>query len=167
MLIPSDFFVRLKKEDMSIVDRVTDYQIETIFGSCGNTRYEDDEFVYYKQLIHVINVDDLKGVQKYVPSMIPSYDSEADAYVSKFTIADCNEEEIAVNFQHKMEQVRIQRDVILSESDIESKILLVDFWNAQSDEYKNAWLNYRQALRDIPQTFENPYDVVWPTKPTE
>jgi len=24
---------------------------------------------------------------------------------------------------------------------------------------------YRQALRDIPQTFNNPDDVVWPTKP--
>lgn len=25
---------------------------------------------------------------------------------------------------------------------------------------------YRQALRDIPQTFTNPEDVVWPQKPT-
>ena len=30
---------------------------------------------------------------------------------------------------------------------------------------KQAWLNYRQALRDIPQNFANPEDVVWPTKP--
>nr|WP_123950601.1 phage tail assembly chaperone [Vibrio crassostreae] len=25
---------------------------------------------------------------------------------------------------------------------------------------------YRQALRDIPQTFTNPEDVVWPQKPS-
>ena len=25
---------------------------------------------------------------------------------------------------------------------------------------------YRQALRDIPQTFSNPEDVVWPQKPS-
>lgn len=25
---------------------------------------------------------------------------------------------------------------------------------------------YRQALRDIPQTYSNPEDVVWPQKPT-
>jgi len=25
---------------------------------------------------------------------------------------------------------------------------------------------YRQALRDIPQTFESAQDVVWPTKPS-
>jgi len=24
---------------------------------------------------------------------------------------------------------------------------------------------YRQSLRDLPQTFANPEDVVWPTKP--
>lgn len=30
---------------------------------------------------------------------------------------------------------------------------------------KTAWQNYRQALRDIPQDFENPEDVVWPEKP--
>lgn len=26
--------------------------------------------------------------------------------------------------------------------------------------------HYRQALRDIPQTFTNPEDVVWPQKPS-
>lgn len=28
------------------------------------------------------------------------------------------------------------------------------------------WLDYWQALRDIPQTFENPKDVIWPEQPT-
>lgn len=26
--------------------------------------------------------------------------------------------------------------------------------------------HYRQSLRDIPQTYDNPDDVVWPEKPT-
>ncbi|MGC3834992.1 phage tail assembly chaperone [Moritella viscosa] len=30
---------------------------------------------------------------------------------------------------------------------------------------KTVCRQYRQALRDIPQTFNNPDDVVWPTKP--
>lgn len=30
---------------------------------------------------------------------------------------------------------------------------------------KEAWAVYRQALRDIPQTYPNPADVVWPTIP--
>lgn len=30
---------------------------------------------------------------------------------------------------------------------------------------KNAWKDYRQALRDITKDFEDPDDVVWPTPP--
>lgn len=35
-----------------------------------------------------------------------------------------------------------------------------------SDEKKQEFAAYRQALRDIPQTYSNPEDVVWPVKPT-
>ena len=30
---------------------------------------------------------------------------------------------------------------------------------------KQAWADYRQALRDIPQTHDNPADVSWPVPP--
>ena len=30
---------------------------------------------------------------------------------------------------------------------------------------KQPWIAYRQALRNIPQNFTNPEDVIWPTKP--
>lgn len=30
---------------------------------------------------------------------------------------------------------------------------------------KEAWLEYRQVLRDIPQKFSNPEDVIWPLPP--
>jgi hypothetical protein len=56
------------------------------------------------------------------------------------------------------EQIRQQRDSLLKESD----------WVGLSDveiSNKQAWLDYRQALRDIPQTFSNPSEVVWPVKP--
>ncbi|HGZ7337189.1 tail fiber assembly protein [Vibrio parahaemolyticus] len=39
--------------------------------------------------------------------------------------------------------------------------------DAQLDEAKKIeFLTYRQDLRDIPQTYSNPGDVVWPIKPT-
>ena len=31
---------------------------------------------------------------------------------------------------------------------------------------REAWRDYRQALRDVPETFASPDDVVWPTKPS-
>lgn len=32
---------------------------------------------------------------------------------------------------------------------------------------KSAWSIYRQELRDIPQTYSSPEEVVWPTAPGE
>jgi hypothetical protein len=34
-----------------------------------------------------------------------------------------------------------------------------------SEELKEAWANYRQALRDLPANTENPSNPIWPTKP--
>jgi hypothetical protein len=56
------------------------------------------------------------------------------------------------------DEIRSQRDLLLKETDW---VGLTDI-NLQN---KQAWLDYRQALRDIPQNFTNPEDVVWPVKP--
>ena len=59
--------------------------------------------------------------------------------------------------QEKWDQVRSQRNVLLSGSD----------WTQLSDSPvdSSAWATYRQELRDIPQTFSTPESVVWPAKP--
>lgn len=55
--------------------------------------------------------------------------------------------------------IRSQRDLLLDDSD----------WAVMPDATpkpsKDAWLTYRQALRDIPQNFQTPEEVVWPEKP--
>lgn len=38
-------------------------------------------------------------------------------------------------------------------------------WDAMSEEQKNAWRAYRQALLDVPQQPGFPYNIQWPTKP--
>ena len=57
------------------------------------------------------------------------------------------------------DSIRNERDLLLSQSD----------WSVMPDSSpkpsKESWLNYRQGLRDIPQNFSNPEDVVFPTKP--
>jgi hypothetical protein len=57
------------------------------------------------------------------------------------------------------DQIRSKRDGLLTASD----------WSVASDATpkpsKEAWLTYRQALRDIPTTFKTPEEVVWPEKP--
>lgn len=57
--------------------------------------------------------------------------------------------------------IRNERDIRISDVD----------WTQTSDaplipEKKAEFTAYRQALRDIPQTYDNPDDIAWPTKPT-
>ena len=58
-----------------------------------------------------------------------------------------------------VEDVRAKRNALLSQSDYTQ---LPDF----PDIKKTAWAAYRQLLRDLPQTYPNPKDVVWPQPPT-
>lgn len=57
------------------------------------------------------------------------------------------------------EEIKKKRDVLLKDSD----------WSVAADANpkpsKEAWLNYRQALRDVPQNFSDPSKVIWPKTP--
>jgi len=55
-----------------------------------------------------------------------------------------------------------RRNRSLIESDT---YVLPDRWTTMTPEKQQEWATYRQTLRDIPQTFTNPDDVVWPARP--
>jgi hypothetical protein len=56
--------------------------------------------------------------------------------------------------------IRKERNKLLKDSDY---IMVSD---APVDEtQKQEWTTYRQALRDIPQDYDSPDEVVYPTKP--
>jgi hypothetical protein len=52
--------------------------------------------------------------------------------------------------------IRGERDALLKST---------DWWAVSDRAMSSDETNYRQALRDVPQTFSSPADVVWPTKP--
>jgi hypothetical protein len=57
------------------------------------------------------------------------------------------------------EEIRAKRNDLLAACD----------WVGLTDvplSNKQAWLDYRTALRNIPQTYTEPSAVVWPTKPS-
>jgi len=56
------------------------------------------------------------------------------------------------------DQIKSKRNNLLKESD------WIDLPNSPSKN-KQAWLDYRQTLREIPQKFKNSEDVVWPRSP--
>ena len=60
--------------------------------------------------------------------------------------------------EQEAEEVREQRDALLKDSD----------WTQVSDAPvadAQAWKDYRQALRDVPEQEGFPTDINWPTKP--
>ena len=57
----------------------------------------------------------------------------------------------------ELNMLREERNKIIAESD----------WMANSDvTMSDEWKTYRQALRDITESYTSIYDVVWPTKPS-
>lgn len=68
--------------------------------------------------------------------------------------------------QHKArawEKLRERRLSALSESDV---YVLPDRWESYTAEKKLEWSSYRKALRDLPENTTDPFNPVWPIKPT-
>ena len=60
-----------------------------------------------------------------------------------------------------IDELRIQRNELLERTD---RYATLDYPHPNVDA-KQAWFDYRQALRDLPTTTEDPATPVWPTPP--
>lgn len=60
--------------------------------------------------------------------------------------------------------LRDERNLLLKESDPN---VVMDRWETYTEETRQAWRDYRQALRDLPSNTSDPFNVVWPSKPME
>jgi hypothetical protein len=80
------------------------------------------------------------------------------------TTRDKTEEEIneeaKIQLANEWIPIRNYRDLLLKQTDTG---VVSDKWEQMTAAHKQLWINYRQALRDIPQHFTNPSDVIWPT----
>tara|TARA_R100000231_G_scaffold139464_1_gene120792 strand:+ start:2090 stop:2527 length:438 start_codon:yes stop_codon:yes gene_type:complete len=88
-------------------------------------------------------------------STVDAYVQDGKAYNVKVesTTAD---EQAALKTQ-EWERVRSKRNGLLEETD----------WRASSDlTLSDDWKNYRNELRQIPQTQADPYNIAWPTEPS-
>ena len=59
----------------------------------------------------------------------------------------------------KWESIRSQRDELLKQSDL---LVLIDRWENLTNERKEQIKIYRQDLRDLPNIFSNPDEIIWP-----
>lgn len=93
-----------------------------------------------------------------------TYDSLSwqDADVSKPTEDEVNAKRDELEKLYPMKELRRQRDLKLVETD---KYALPD-WPHADDAARQAWLVYRQALRDLPANTADPgQEIVWPQIP--
>lgn len=106
---------------------------------------------YYEGQAWSLNGDSYEGLTWYEENTLPK--PTLDELVSKY------EEHVAT--QQPIDELRIQRNTILEQTD---KYATLDYPHPTA-EAKQAWFDYRQALRDLPETTEDPATPVWPTPP--
>lgn len=58
------------------------------------------------------------------------------------------------------QEIRKERDLLLKQTDYK---VLIHY--EIGEPVPNDLINYRQSLRDIPQNYDNPKNIVWPQKP--
>lgn len=94
------------------------------------------------------------------------FNEEANVYTeAPFTIptqAECEEYwNSTLKNQLALETLRRKRDSTIDKTD---KYATIDYPHA-TEEVKQAWLDYRQALRDLPANTTDPENPVWPVAP--
>jgi hypothetical protein len=108
-------------------------------------------------------------IYQYNPDQYKVVEIELPTYFDKAKYKYVNDALQYINEEYEIEDkwraIRDKRDALLLSSDKLSGIRYLDYWEAKTQSYKDAWVSYRNTLRDIPQTFTNPDEVTWPTIP--
>jgi len=88
-------------------------------------------------------------------SFVDAYLEGGKAYNVKVEATTAEEQSALADEEWKV--VRKKRNELLAETD----------WRAFSDlTLSDDWKNYRNDLRQIPQTQTDPYNITWPTQPS-
>ena len=113
-------------------------------GSVFNNRILENDFIVSSEPVFYIFI--FKGFYfRVIPQQIESFspglpqrDYSPEKYYNPWTYWSSNE---------KLDSIRLQRDYLLQQTDWRA----IRAYETQTPE-SQAWLDYRQALRDFPQT---------------
>ena len=109
------------------------------------------EWDMYVVLPTPIPSDYTKNITEGIPTLIDGI------YHQTWNQKNATEAEINYRLENQWEEIRVQRNQLLSECD----------WTQLTDvstEIKSNWIEYRQSLRDITSQ-SNPFNINWPVKP--
>jgi hypothetical protein len=109
----------------------------------------------------LINVRTLNyGTGETTEEVFESLEVPSDYTKPSFEAFESKLQELINN--QPLQFIRTERDTLLNQTD---KYVVVDFPHT-TPEKKQEWLDYRQALRDLPSNTVDPLMPVWPTPPT-
>ena len=96
---------------------------------------------------------------KYQTAFADGVEEIEGQWFTKYSVAEMDAESIAVVDANQATAMRKERDEKLSDTD----------WTQLTDAPVNSavWATYRQSLRDVPSQSGFPWEVTWPTQPTE
>ena len=108
----------------------------------------------------------LKDLYSHLPWSIQNSDYDTlqwkDTQISKPSLEELVKRADEILAEKPFNEIRTKRNTRLSETD---KYATIDYPHP-TEEAKQAWLDYRQALRDLPANTTDPENPVWPKAPT-
>jgi len=99
-----------------------------------------------------------KPIIDWDKNLVMEVDTINNKWVQTWNIVDISEWEKEERISQQWDNVRELRNTLLNQSD----------WTQLEDvmiENKMEWRVYRESLRNITEQSDNPFDIVWPTKP--
>ena len=142
----------------AIIDGTTVKSTGTIQQLFPNTSFSiggpNADFLTENNVVELVeNLSYITPTQKL--SNVDAYVQNGKAYNVRVENTTA-EEQIALT-DEKWIAIRLERDRRLQITD----------WRASSDlTLSDDWKNYRNELRQIPQTQTDPYNIAWPTEPS-
>jgi len=142
----------------AIIDGTTVKNTGTIKQLFPNTSFSNAgpnaDFLTANNVVELVeNLSFTTPTQKL--SNVDAYVDSGKVYSVKVESTTTEEQTTLTNQQWS--NIRLQRDNLLKNTD----------WRASSDlTLSDDWKNYRNDLRQIPQTQTDPYNITWPTAPS-
>ena len=84
-----------------------------------------------------------------------------DTEIPKPTLEELTAKQQELVVAQPLKDLRQKRNTLISKTDY---LATIDYPHT-SESKKQEWLDYRQALRDLPTATEDPENPVWPTPP--
>ena len=107
----------------------------------------------YRSHPNVVTIDSVKG----------AFDANGNQIILDQTLVDAAAIEVAA--EQALSSLRRQRDQLLAETDWVTLKAIDDSNDGLGIQLPQVWMDYRQALRDLPANTVDPANPIWPIKP--